>query len=244
MARAERIEEVTIRIDVNDARLCRTTASPEALDALAAGRLAGDGFITTAADVIAIATAEDPPGCHAVRVMIDPAAEASARASLEHIEQHGCGPLGLVTCLAPPRRHADAPPPPDPATIPALLRALTAAEQEERGMVGGMHGCGVVVAGTLRFTLFDIGRHSALDKALGRALLAGVPLHEVGVVTTARISGEMAAKAVRAGVAWLAGRSLATSLALVVADAAGLPIIVRAGSSAPHLHAPQGTADA
>lgn len=238
MARAEEVAEVTVWIDVNDARLCRTTATPARLDALAAGRLAGDGFITSAAELLALASTESPAGCHGVRVIIDAAADARARAALAHVERHGCGPLGRVTCLAPPPRPGDAPPPPDPAAIPPLLHALTAAEQAERGETGGMHGCGVVIAGALHATVFDVGRHSALDKAIGGALLAGVPLHDIGVVTTARISGEMAAKAVGAGVAWLAGRSLATSLALAVAGAAGLPIIARGGSTTPRLHVP------
>jgi FdhD protein len=236
MARAEQVEEVTVWIDVNGVRTVRTSATPDRIDALVIGRLATDGFIARASEAGGIDAVDSPPGCLGVQARVDAAAAARAQARLAHVDQHGCGALGSVTCEPARRRHADTVPTPDPTTVPALLRALTAAEQAARGAVGGMHGCGVVTAGELREAVFDVGRHGALDKAVGAALLTGLAPYEFGLVTTARISGEMAAKAARIGVAWLASRSLATSLALDVAAAAGLPLIERAGSSAPRLH--------
>jgi FdhD protein len=75
-----------------------------------------------------------------------------------------------------------------------------------------------------------VGRHNGVDKAIGAALLAGADLGALGLLTTARISGEIAEKAARAGVAWVASRSVPTTLAVELAATAGLPLVARAGS--------------
>ena len=48
------------------------------------------------------------------------------------------------------------------------------------------------------------------------------------LVTTARISGGMAAKAARAGLPWIASRSVPTTLALEIASLAGITVFARA----------------
>jgi FdhD protein len=74
-----------------------------------------------------------------------------------------------------------------------------------------------------------VGRHNAVDRALGAAFLAGDGPQGCGLVLSARISGQMAMVAARAGIAWIASRSVPTRLALEIARAAGLPLIARAG---------------
>lgn len=55
----------------------------------------------------------------------------------------------------------------------------------------------------------DIGRHNAADKAIGKALLQGIPFRESILFTTGRITTEIAAKAVRAGIPLLASQGAA-----------------------------------
>ncbi|NIP78675.1 MAG: sulfurtransferase FdhD, partial [Gemmatimonadetes bacterium] len=74
----------------------------------------------------------------------------------------------------------------------------------------------------------EVGRHNGVDKTIGSALLAGSTLTTLGLLTTARISGEIAEKAARAGLAWVASRSVPTTLAVEIAAAAGLPLVARA----------------
>jgi FdhD protein len=235
--RALHVEEAPVWIDVNDVRLTRTTATPQSLDALAVGRLAADGFIRDAADVLALDIVDEPPGCVGIRVRVDSDREQAARRVLAHCDEHGCGVLGMATCL---QLFAPAGPPvvaPTPHVLTELFRELTAAEERLRGERGGMHSCALVADGRLGVTCTDIGRHGAVDKAIGAALLEGRTLAGVGLVTTARISGEIATKAARVGLAWVATRSIPTSLALRIATAAGMPLIARAGSTEPRVHA-------
>jgi FdhD protein len=67
-----------------------------------------------------------------------------------------------------------------------------------------------------------------VDKAIGGGLLAGANLARLGLVLSARVSADIAAKAARAGLAWIASRSVPTTLAVEIAEAAGIPIIARA----------------
>jgi len=55
----------------------------------------------------------------------------------------------------------------------------------------------------------DIGRHNAADKAIGKAFLCGIPLRESILFTTGRITTEIAAKAVRAGIPLLVSQGAA-----------------------------------
>jgi len=55
----------------------------------------------------------------------------------------------------------------------------------------------------------DIGRHNAADKAIGKAFLYGIPLRESILFTTGRITTEIAAKAVRAGIPLLVSQGAA-----------------------------------
>lgn len=63
----------------------------------------------------------------------------------------------------------------------------------------------------------DIGRHNALDKAVGTALQRKMPLEESMVFLSGRMSFEMVAKAARAGISDLAAFSAPTALAVALA---------------------------
>jgi FdhD protein len=70
----------------------------------------------------------------------------------------------------------------------------------------------------------DLGRHNALDKVLGWALLSGAPLAGAGVFLTGRISLEMAVKAARAGIPLVAAASAPTAAAIELAERLGLTL--------------------
>ena len=72
----------------------------------------------------------------------------------------------------------------------------------------------------------DIGRHNAVDKVIGHAYRAGVfPLTDHILVVSGRVSYEIVAKAVRAGIAAIVAVSGPTTLAVDMARARGLVLI-------------------
>ncbi len=67
----------------------------------------------------------------------------------------------------------------------------------------------------------DIGRHNCLDRLAGWAAMHAVPLDGAVLLVTARLTGSLCAKALRAGFRVLAGRSAVTTDALALAREAG-----------------------
>jgi len=91
----------------------------------------------------------------------------------------------------------------------------------------------------LLFACEDIGRHNALDKAIGWGLMNGIDFAGCVLAATGRVSSEMVAKAARAGVRVVASLSVPTDLALGLAHAAGIAIVGRALSARPAVYAPE-----
>ena len=71
----------------------------------------------------------------------------------------------------------------------------------------------------------DIGRHNALDKAVGSVMLAGVPLHECVLYTSGRVPVDMVRKAIRAGVPALVSKTMPTVQSLELAQEYGLQLL-------------------
>lgn len=89
----------------------------------------------------------------------------------------------------------------------------------------GIHGAGLVQNGSLQLVAEDIGRHNALDRLRGMALLQGVDTRGGILLTTGRISAEMALKAARMGCPIVASRTTATSLAVQLARKWNLTLV-------------------
>ena len=70
----------------------------------------------------------------------------------------------------------------------------------------------------------DVGRHNALDKAVGKMVLAGQETAGCAAALSGRVSLEMALKAARAGVELIAAVSSPTSLALEAAERCGITV--------------------
>jgi FdhD protein len=225
------IAEVPWQLVVNGSRAFAGTFTPERPHDLAAGRLLGEGFVSSPGHLHELRDRVLDSGAFRLEASIDPELEAHARAELRHRTEHGCGLLHFVHCdggRLGPVPHLDMPP---ADAFPAILRELFAA-CDARYPGGGVHAAALWDGTTLRHQAEDVGRHNAVDRAVGAAFLAGGGPHGMGLVLSARVSGQMAMVAARAGLAWIASRSVPTALAAAIASAAGLPIIARAGRGA------------
>lgn len=88
-----------------------------------------------------------------------------------------------------------------------------------------VHSCFVLRQGTILFACEDIGRHNALDKAVGEMLLQDVPLAECVLYTSGRVPVDMVRKAIRAGVPALVSKSMPTVQSLELAQEYGLQLV-------------------
>jgi FdhD protein len=97
-------------------------------------------------------------------------------------------------------------------SLPALLREL----QGEFTRTGGIHAAGIFdLRGKPKVVREDIGRHNAVDKTIGRALLAGqLPLDRHVLLVSGRASFEIMQKALSAGIPIVASVSAPSTLAM------------------------------
>ena len=217
--------EEPLEIRVDDAPLTVTMRTPGHDEELALGFLHGEGLIDAprpagpTADLAANVVEVGGP------LLRDPGARSFYTTS-------SCGVCGKGA-LEEVAVHADALP-----AGPLVPRALLAALPERLTQptferTGGLHATGVFDAsGRLVIVREDVGRHNAMDKAIGRALLDGLmPLHEHLLCVSGRLSFELVQKAAVAGAPILVGIGAPSSLAVSLAADRGMTLcgFARAG---------------
>ena len=114
----------------------------------------------------------------------------------------------------------------DPQVVRELPEALAAA-QETFKRTGGLHACALFdLTGRLLALREDVGRHNALDKVIGWALLEDrLPLSEHILLLSGRTSFEMMQKSLAGGVPIVAAISAPSSLAVEFARDSGQTLI-------------------
>ncbi|MBU7004117.1 MAG: formate dehydrogenase accessory sulfurtransferase FdhD [Theionarchaea archaeon] len=115
-----------------------------------------------------------------------------------------------------------------PGQVTAAMKI--AMDSETHRDTGGVHSCAVVrPAGSDGVELIclreDIGRHNALDKAVGGALRAGKDTSGCLLATTGRASSEMVAKCYGARIPIICSRGATTTLAIELARMAGITLV-------------------
>lgn len=214
--------ERPITVFLNDEEIATTQGSPEHLDDLGAGFLVSEGFLADR-DALRGIDVDQKRGLVYVRSAEKAPEDVAER---KRYVTSGCG-KGVTFSSIGHARGIE--PVVSPMTVSsediyALMGQLARAAEKYRD-TGGMHSCGLGVGGELALIREDVGRHNALDKLFGRAWLDRLPTKDAVLLTTGRISYEMAVKAAKAQVPVVASRTAVTDLAAEVAERAGITLV-------------------
>jgi len=103
---------------------------------------------------------------------------------------------------------------------------------------GGIHGAGLfTLDGAVQCVREDIGRHNAVDKVIGRAVLDGaMSLNDRILVVSGRAGFELVQKALKAAIPVMVSVGAASSLAVEMATAAGMTLYSFVGRGRGNLH--------
>ncbi len=199
---------------------------------LAAGFLLSEGVIRTAKDLFDITPCIAPGGTGTGNVidvaLANPAAFDPKKFSRHVFTSSSCGICGKTSIESVMKRRR---PLRDKLRVPATtLRALPRLlEQEQTAFkaTGGLHACALFSRqGKMLALREDVGRHNALDKLIGQALLAReTPLAGQVVLLSGRASFEMMQKAYEGGIAVVAAIGAPSSLAVDFARRAGQTLV-------------------
>lgn len=203
---------------------------------LALGFLVAEGVVRSAADVVgarhcpdAARDADGRPTHNVVEVVLAPGVAPPAAARSRAVSS-ACGVCGTesvdaVRAVSGFDVAADdvRPAPSVVAGLPDRLRAA----QRVFATTGGLHAAGLFTAsGDLLCVREDVGRHNAVDKVVGWALGEGrVPLAGHLLQVSGRASFELVQKSWLAGCPVLAAVSAPSSLAVALADEAGMTLV-------------------
>lgn len=233
------VEEVSVWLEVNGEPTVTWMCTPDQLEQLVIGWLHGEGYIRSLADLKKLRPCATDLGFWAD---VEPALlDAVKRENRRRVLASGCG--AVTTMLGDPAAVAATPPragdPPPVERLRALFKELFGRGERYKD-TGGIHAAALTDGASLLHHAEDIGRHNAVDKVIGGAILARRTPEGLGLLVTGRISAELAFKAARAGVAYVATPSVPSSLAADLARRVGMVLVGRAVSGHPHVHRPAG----
>jgi len=231
--------EEPLGIRVNGSALSMTMRTPGEDVELAAGFLVSEAIVSSPADIAEVKLCDGASCGHdhshddlgnIADVRLAPGVTVSAGARRNFMTTSACGVCGKTSiediCVLPKAALADD----DTRFSPAMLAALPDRLREAQRVfdrTGGLHAAGLFnQAGELVAVREDVGRHNAVDKIVGWALLSGrLPLRGHVLLVSGRASFELVQKAVLAGIPLLAAVSAPSSLAAGLAEEAQLTLV-------------------
>jgi FdhD protein len=230
--------EEPLGIRVDGTALTLTMRTPGDDLELAAGFLVGEAVVRTRADIAGIKLCDGTSCGHSdhdgmgniADVALAPGVTLAPGARRNFMTTSACGLCGKASiediCVLPEKPLAT-----DGARVaPTVLAALPDRLRDAQRVfsrTGGLHAAGLFTAGgELIVAREDVGRHNAVDKVVGWALLGDrLPLAGCILLVSGRASFELVQKAVLAGIPLLAAVSAPSSLAVDLAEEAGLTLV-------------------
>jgi len=224
-------EEAPVELIVNGKKLVTFMCTPSHLNELAVGSVFSKGFIDGLDDIMMLAACDDMRMIH-----------LRTRKPLTE-EQYGLGGILATGCgsdvLLPDKLVGLKNNTSEFKISSEKIRLLTKdmfAQATLYQETGGLHSACLADVEGLVVCREDVGRHNAVDKAIGKGLFLGLDLSRHIVLTTGRLSSDMVLKAAVAGIPLVASRSIPSTLAIEISKLVGLTLVGRASRSTPIIY--------
>jgi FdhD protein len=213
---AEVVREQPLTLYVNGERFLTLLCTPLKLEALVVGYLWMEKVITGLQEIRDLAVS-----------VVDGRADVTMAGPVtlptERILTSGCG--GGITFRIDhrlfPRLSSSLRVRPD--QLAARMKDLYAAAVHYQ-VSRGIHGAALADPDGLLIAAEDVGRHNAVDKVMGEALLRGIEVRDRMLMSTGRVSSEMLLKAARMGAPLVASRTSPTEMAVALAEQLGITV--------------------
>jgi FdhD protein len=222
--------EEPLQIQLGRRRLSVTMRTPGHDLELAVGFLFTEGFIESAKDLANLQDDGSRPDPNVVKIDLkNPRTLNSKRIRRNFLSNSSCGLCGkafIEDCLLQGIKRPNPRFRIDPEVLCSLPETLRSG-QVLFGQTGGLHAAALFEAsGKLLAVREDVGRHNAVDKLIGWALLQGsIPLSDSALLASGRGGFEIIQKSLLAGIPLLASVSAASSLAVQLARECGLTLV-------------------
>lgn len=209
-------EEKAVRLVIDEMVTLSVSMSPSDIRAFAHGYVVTSGLVENLEEIKKISV-------RGYTVEVHLKTPITEQQGVELSLPSGCGGGNLVDVSREKKKFREKYYP-DFEILPSLYRGF----QEYSDIfdeTGGVHSAAASNGKEVIFFSEDIGRHNAVDKVVGKALLAGVDLGSYFLMTSGRISSEIVKKAFYAGFRCIVSRSAPTCAAIVRARRANLGLI-------------------
>jgi FdhD protein len=218
--------EEPLQIRVNGSDLAITMRTPGHDEELAVGFLFSEGILQDRDAIINVELGEN-----AITLTFAAGAAPDLSSQTRHFYlTSSCGVCGKASVDALVAAGCSALPRDTPKFAARVLHGLPEALRGAQAVfdrTGGLHAAGLfTTAGELLYAREDVGRHNAVDKLVGRAVLDGrVPLSESILQVSGRVSFELVQKALMAGIPVLSAVGAPSSLAVETALRFGMTLV-------------------
>lgn len=226
--------EIRIKKGAQEEQLGITMRTPGSDLQLAAGFLWGEGFLTNPEQLITVKVCGDrnlTPRQRAnvvIAEVTNDAPDFSRKLDRRFTMNSACGVCGSENISDLHKRGI--PKVSKTSKSDSVLASYTELLDKNQAIfskTGGLHAALLVNPdGAIKYSKEDVGRHNAVDKVIGQALMDGkLPLSDWTLVVSGRVGFEIVQKAITAGISAMVGVSAPTSLAVELAEEFGLTLI-------------------
>jgi FdhD protein len=220
-------EEVPVALKYHDVPHVVMLATPADLEDFAVGFTLSEELVARAEEIRSV---EVTKGREGIDIQVTVAWERFS--ALLHRRRNltgrtGCGLCGAETATDAIREHGQVGPGPN-VSIRELHEAIEklASLQPINARTGSVHAAAWVIPGEgILLVREDVGRHNALDKAIGALVRSGTDFGSGYMLITSRASFEMVQKSVAVGISCLVALSAPTAFAINLARKTGLTLV-------------------